>query len=146
MASSYTVSWDAFWAGQEKGEVLEVTYEITAHTDGSVTDISTNTDLLADGVSTYTDLIKGRSLRAVEAFPTAGGTAPDAADVTVKDSDGLDLLNAGGANLIHATNKLSTYATIDDLGATIPVRGALTIGIANQATASANFTIRLCFE
>lgn len=146
MASSYTVSWQAYWSGPDKGEVLEVTYVITAHTDGTVTDISTNTDTIHDGISTYTDLIKGRELTKVEAFPTSGGTAPDAADVTVSDSDGLDLLNGNGTGLIHATDKKSTYPLNDVLPSTITVRGALTIAIANQGTNGADFTIRLCFK
>lgn len=145
MASSYTASWQGYWNGPENGETVELTYAITANAgDGVVTDISTNTDTLADG-RTYTQLIKGKKLNMVEAFPTVGGTAPDAADVTVKDSDGLDLLGGGGVNLIHATAKYSTYPVINGQASTIPIRGALTIGVANQATASATFTIRLTF-
>uniref|UniRef100_A0A6M3XQT5 Uncharacterized protein n=1 Tax=viral metagenome TaxID=1070528 RepID=A0A6M3XQT5_9ZZZZ len=144
MASSYTVSWQGHGGFYGNEETLEITYAITAHTDGSVTDISTNTDTIKDG-RTYTQLIRGKSLKIVEAFPTVGGTAPDAADVTVKDSDGLDMLNGNGVNLIHATNTQSTYPMIDSVPAIYPIRGALTISIANQATASANFTIRLTF-
>ena len=145
MASSYTVSWAGLWGGPDKSETIEVTYAVTANAgDGAVTNISTNTDTIADG-RTYTQLIRGKSLKAVEAFPTSGGTAPDAADVTVKDSDGLDLLNGNGTSLIHATDKQSTYPMIDGQAAVIPVRGALTIGVANQSTASANFTLRLTF-
>lgn len=145
MASSYTVSWAGLWGGPDKSETIEVTYAVTANAgDGAVTNISTNTDTIADG-RTYTQLIRGKSLKAVEAFPTSGGTAPDAADVTVKDSDGLDLLGGNGTNLIHATAKQSTYPMIDGQAAVIPVRGALTIGVANQSTASANFTLRLTF-
>ena len=145
MASSYTVSWAGLWGGPEGKEAIEVTYEITAHTTGAVTAISTDTDKIADG-RTYTELIRGRELSKVEAFPTVGGTAPDAADVTVKDSDGLDLLNAGGVNLIHATAKQAIYPLIDALPAAITVRGALTLGIANNTASGADFTIRLCFR
>jgi hypothetical protein len=146
MASSYTVSWEAYKnSSEDGGESVALTYVITAHTDGSVTAISTDNDSTQSGI-TYTQLIKGRYLRQVEAFPTSGGTAPDAADVTVKDSDGLDLLNAGGANLIHATNKQSVYPLIDDVSAKVLVWSALTIGIANQSTNGADFTIRLIFQ
>lgn len=146
MASSYTVSWQAFWGGPEQGETLEVTYEITAHTDGTVSDISTDTDTIQDGVSTYTDLIKGRELSKVEAFPTSGGTAPDAANVTVSDSDGLDLLNGNGTSLIHATDKKSTYPLNDDIASTITVRGALTIAVSTMTNSGSDVTLRLCFN
>ena len=145
MASSYTVSWEGFFGGPEKSETIEITYAITTHTDGEITAISTDTDKIADG-RTYTDLIKGRSFRMIEVFRTVGGTAPDAADVTVKDSDGLDLLNGNGVNLIHASSTLAQYPLIDDLGSTIAVRGALSIDIANQTTNTAHITIRLIFE
>ena len=146
MASSYTVTWQAYKNGPDLDEGITLTYAITAHTDGTVTDITTNTDKLPDGVSALTSIIKGKYLRMVEAFPTAGGTAPDAADVTVKDADGLDLLNDGGAELIHATAKQAVYPLMNDVSAKMLVTGALTIGIANQETNGANFTIRLYFQ
>jgi len=141
MAITYTVSWAAHGGLYGSEEVLEITY-LTSGQDG---EISTDTDAIADG-RTYTQLIRGRNLKIVEAFPTSGLTAPDAADVTVKDSDGMDLLVAGGTNLIHATNKLSIYPIIGGTyPQTIPIRGALTTAIANQGTASAEVTIRLTF-
>lgn len=49
------------------------------------------------------DLINGTHyLYQVKAYPTTGGTAPDAADVAVLMS-GMDLLGAKGVNLIHAS-------------------------------------------
>jgi len=66
--------------------------------------------------------------------------------VTVKDSDGLDLLNGNGTSLIHASSTLAQYPLIDDLGSTIAVRGALSIDIANQTANTAHITIRLIFE
>lgn len=140
MAITYTVSWAAHGGLHGGEEVIEITY-LTSGQDGEV---STSTDSIADG-RTYTDLIKGKSLKMVTAFPTSGLTAPDEADITVKDSDGLDLLNGGGAALIHATLAKSTYPMIDGVAATIPVRGALTTAIANQGTASAEVTIILTF-
>lgn len=138
MASSYTAKLDMV------RDNIEITYVVTANAgDGVVTDIVTNDDSIRG--QTFTGHIAGKSLKMVEAFPTVDGTAPDAADVTVKDSDGLDLLNGGGVNLIHATLKKSTFPLIDTQAATIPIRGALTIGVANQGTASANFTLRLTF-
>lgn len=144
MASSYTASFVEVVKNGEK--TAEITYVITANAgDGVVTAISTDSSKIQYPVQTYTELIRGKALKMVEAFPTVGGTAPDAADVTVKDSDGLDLLNGNGVNLIHATAKRSTYPMIGAQAATIPVRGALTVGVANQATASADFTLRLTF-
>jgi len=144
MASSYTVSWAAYWGGSDKTEAIEITYVITTHTDGTITAISTDTDKLADG-RTYTELIRGREFTKIEVFPTSGGTAPDEGDVTVKDSDGLDLLNAGGTSLI-ATSKVAMYPLVDDLAVAITVRGALSIDIANEDAEVIHLTIRLCFK
>jgi len=145
MASSYTVSWDGFWGGPDGGETIEITYVCTAHTDGTMTAITTDTDTIADG-RTYTELIRGRRFRAIEAFPTSGGEAPgDDIEVTVKDSDGLDLLNGNGATLVHSTDKKVAYAEIDGVAAEIPVRGALTILIADSGAAADEVTLRLIF-
>ena len=92
----------------------------------------------------------------VIAFPTPSGTAPDAADVTLKvkdytiaDGDTIepavprDLLQGQGVNLIHATDEQS-------IGASMPlyerVLGNLTFAVANQATHSANFTVIFKFQ
>lgn len=108
-----------------------------------MTAISTDADLTQDG-QTYTQLIRGRSLRSVEAYP--GSPAPDAADITVSDAAGLDLLNGNGTSLISATLAVANYPLIDDLGATIPIRGVLSIALANQTTNGAKFTLKLTFE
>ena len=86
----------------------------------------------------------------VIAFPTPDGTAPDAADVTIKVKNYTtrtgtiapavprDILGGAGANLIHATDEQS-------IGASMPlyekVLGQLTFAVANQATASADYTV-----
>jgi len=80
--------------------------------------------------------------------PTPGGTAPDAADVTV-NMDNLDLLGGKGANLIHATATQDTLpynATIMTAWRYPAVTGNISIAVANQATASANFTFWLVFD
>jgi hypothetical protein len=114
-----------------------------------------NTDTSASNTS----FIEGWRLFQVEAYPTAGGTAPDAADVFILDADGMDLLGAidgsttayNGANLIHATLKYATHPDLYTLGQTAHssyypvVTGALTLKVSNQATASANWTIVLTF-
>jgi hypothetical protein len=81
----------------------------------------------------------------VRAYKTTGGTQPDAADVSVKDSHGTDLLGGKGVNLIPATdiknetfpynafNSTYWFPSLDD--------GSLTLSVANQVTASATFTV-----
>lgn len=143
-ASSYTVSWQGLWGGPEVGETIEITYAVTCEsTVGSMTAITTDADSIADG-RTYTELIRGRRFVTIEANP--GTPAPDAASVTVKDSDGYDLLNGNGTNLIHATNTLIDYVEVQDaIPADMTVRGNLTIALADQATISAQFTLILTF-
>lgn len=110
-----------------------------------------------------TSFIEGMRLYQVEAYPTAGGTAPDEADVFVLDAGSLDLLGCvdgsttpyNGAKLIHATIKRVAAPDIFNIGQTAhssPYRryyplitGALTLKVINQATASANWTIVLIF-
>lgn len=96
--------------------------------------------------STFYALIKGTYLYSVTAYPTSGGTAPDAADVTVT-MDGLDLLGGKGVNLIHAT---ATYSTAPYNALMVsyffPLITSLpTVAVANEATASCNYTLILKF-
>lgn len=91
--------------------------------------------------------LKGKFyLYQVVAFPTSGGTAPDAADVTVT-MDGQDLLGGKGVNLIHATatQDVFPYSTFMSSWRFPLITSNLTLAVANQATASANFTILLKF-
>ena len=100
---------------------------------------------LSDDVMT---LLKDKYLLyEVWAFPTPAGTAPDAADVTV-NMDGQDLLGTKGVNLIHATATYDTFPYSSFMSAyRYPlIVNTITIGIANQATASANLTLRLIFS
>lgn len=81
-----------------------------------------------------------------KAYPTPGGTAPDAADVTVT-MDGQDLLGGKGVNLIHAT---ATYDTFPYSGFMSSYRyplitNTLTVGVANEATVNCNYTLELIF-
>ena len=66
-------------------------------TGGTVAETGTipNTDI----ISATMDEIKGLKLQYVTAFPTVGGTAPDAGDVFIIDADGIDLLGSADANL-----------------------------------------------
>lgn len=82
----------------------------------------------------------------ISAYPTAGGTAPDAADVTVT-MGGIDLLGGKGVNLIHATTRQDTfpYSAFMTSYRFPVVSGQITVAVANQATVSANYTIELVF-
>lgn len=91
----------------------------------------------------------------VRAYPTAGGTAPDAADVFILDANGEDYLGSAdggttankGANLIHATLPKSTGPYSYNMSSYwfFPVTNTLTLKVSNQETASANYTIELTF-
>jgi len=117
--------------------------------DGSIPNTATN-----DAV---TGFIKGYRLYQVDAYPTSGGTAPDAASVFILDANSLDLLGSEdgsttayqGLNLIHATLKRTTFpdAYIPRAGAHAfyhpLISGALTLKVIDQATHSANYTVVL---
>ena len=116
--------------------------------DGSIPDTAITSDIIA--------AVKGTHyLYTVSAYPTSGGTAPDAADVFVLDDNGEDLLGSTdggttankGANLIHATLKKTTFPYTHFLSnAYFPaIVGGLTIRVANQATVEANYTLELTF-
>lgn len=84
-------------------------------------------------------------LVSVMAYPTTGGTAPDAADVTLT-MNGQDLLGGAGVNLIHATATQDVYPLNTGGDVRFPlITNTVTLGVANQATASANYTIEAIF-
>lgn len=94
-------------------------------------------------------------LYSVTAYPTVGGTAPDAADVFILGANLEDLLGSvdggttanKGANLIHATLTKTTLPYSGYLSQHYfpAITGTLTLKVANQATNSANYTIDLLF-
>lgn len=90
--------------------------------------------------------IDGYYLYMVSAYPTSGGTAPDAADVTILHG-AYDVLGGKGVSLIHATLQYDVipYSTFMGLYRYWPVTEILTLAVANQSTNSANFTIELIF-
>lgn len=90
--------------------------------------------------------IDGYYLYMVSAYPTAGGTAPDAADVTILHGT-YDVLGGKGVNLIHATLQYDVipYSTFMSSYRYWPITATLTLAVANQATNSANYTIELTF-
>jgi hypothetical protein len=131
------------------GGHVKVSFVCTASSvDGSLPDTAIDT-------ATMTLLIGKYHLYTVTAYPTSGGTAPDAADVFVLQN-GEDLLGSvdggttanKGANLIHATLPKTAFPYVDGMGAfyTAPIKSALTVRVANQATHSANFTLEMVFE
>lgn len=119
--------------------------------NGSIPNTATNT--------ANTAFIRGWYLTKVEAFPTSGGTAPDAADVMIYDSDGLDLLGSedggttawAGLTLIHATLKRACVPNLYLPRAGLHVNyypaitGALTLDVDNQGTNDAEATVVLTF-
>lgn len=107
--------------------------------NGSIPTITFSSDAMA--------LIKGTHyLYQVKAYPTSGGTAPDAADVTVV-MDGMDLLGGKGVNLIHATATQDTlpYSTFMSMYRFPAVTNTITSAVSNQATVSANWTLEYIF-
>jgi len=103
-------------------------------------------------------LIRGTHyLYKISALPTAGGTAPDAADVFVLDANGEDYLGSSdggttankGANLIPAAvppKSSLPYCYNMASWFYFPVINNLTLRIKNQSTVNANFTVELTFE
>lgn len=76
-----------------------------------------------------------------------GPTAPeDNYDVTLKDQDGIDVLNGTGANL-HTTNTLNTVTTINDGTTYLPMgtMGDLAL-VVDAAGATKNGVIRIYYR
>lgn len=160
-----TGAWAAGTVTQTITQIAKGRYKVTLVCTGDVaggtvgtipatatTDYDTNGALL-NGV------IIGKYLIEVNAFPTADGTAPDAASVLIKDTNSLDLLGSedgatayNGLNLIHATLPRSTtpdkYIPRAGLHALYypQITGALTVSVTDQATAEADFTIELIID
>jgi len=131
MASVETAVWE-----RPSTDLRIVTITYTAHTDGSVQDVV----LPAGHQRLY-----GWWLARVRTWPVSGGTAPDAADVTVKDENGYDLLEGEGVALVHATDPKALLPLIGGTAALQPVHGDLAVGVANQATSGAEFCVALDF-
>lgn len=129
-------------------------------TGGTAGDTGTVPDTTIDvWDSMNKNALYGWYLYKVEAFPTSGGTAPDAGSVFVLDSDSLDLLGSedggttayAGLNLIHATLKRGTIPNlyIPRGGVHVDyypmITGPLTLKVADQITSAADWTIVLTF-
>ncbi len=110
-------------------EYVEVTFTcVSDDTNGTIAD----TAMLFDA--------KGWYLYNVETAP--GGTAPDAADVLIKNAAGRDLLDGNGTNLIHAS---AVQSMSDAMPYFELVTGTLTLDVDNQATNDALYTVKLTF-
>jgi hypothetical protein len=98
--------------------------------------------------TSYMNTLKagGYYLYNVKAYPTSGGTAPDAADITVI-MNGLDLLGGKGANLLHATATQDTfpYSTVMSSWRYPLVNNTITVALANHSTNTAHFTFEFVF-
>jgi len=144
MAGTMVVSSDKL-IGAQSGEadlrVLDIT--CTHHTDNSFSVASTAiTGLVHDDAAA--NFLQGWRIETVEAVPD-GTTAPtDGTDLTIKDDTiALDILDGNGTDLIDATTATGTYCAIDGQPYAWPVSGTLTFATANNAVASAIFTLRL---
>ncbi|MCK4718217.1 MAG: hypothetical protein KAT70_06065 [Thermoplasmata archaeon] len=142
---------------QQTGKgVFEVTFVCVGDASlGTIPDTET-ADNDADG-KTLNGKIHGGYLYSVTAFPTSGGTAPDAASLFIRDKNSLYLLGSedggttayDGLNLIHATlaRKAKPNVYIPRAGLHLydypKVTGPLTIDVEDQATVSAEWTIVL---
>ena len=91
--------------------------------------------------------LEGFYIYSAEAWPKAGGTAPDAADVTLTDVELEDVLGGNGVGLIHATAKQSTLPEIAFMTLNFYqlIKGTLTFAVANQTTNSATYYVRFTF-
>lgn len=87
--------------------------------------------------------LRGYGLDQVQVNP--GTPAPDEANVLIKDTYGIDMLGGNGTALIHATTSKGTVPATDSQSKVQPIFETLTLSIENQATASAQYSIRLIF-
>ena len=126
--------------------IEQVIFTCTGAADGSITNTAFSQQVLRD--------IQGMYLYCVTAYPTSGGTAPDAADVFILTPGNEDLLGSddnstagNGANLIHATLQKTCipYLGLLNLNFYPVVHEVLTLQVANQDTDSADFTVVLTF-
>ena len=119
----------------------ETSYEVVIRYTGDASDGSVPAVTLPAEVMSK---ITGIYLYSVTAYPTTGGTAPDAADVAVNDGS-FDVLGGKGVNLIPASgqNDAFPYSVFMGSWRYWIVKNVLNVAVANQATPSANFTVVL---
>lgn len=110
-----------------------ITLAVTAHTDGTVTDVALATKF------------NGR-LRILETDP--GATAPTANyDIAITDAQGFDVLQAVGANRhTSATEKASIVFSATSIHPLVSESDVLTLAITNNSVNGALITIKLYYE
>ena len=157
------IAYSAGTVTQTISEISKGCYEVTFICTGDAANGSIPATATADNDVSGKPLLSkiiGKYLTQVKAFPTVGGTAPDAANVFVYDKHNLYLLGSEdgggyayeGLNLIHATLTKSClpnlYLTRAGLHLNYYPRitGALTLVVTAQGTASANWTIVFVVE
>lgn len=154
-----SLGWAAVVCPQSIAQISKGVYEVTFLCTGDGSGLVTNTPTLDKGSNggVLNGKIRGGYLYSVTAFPTSGGTAPDAASLFITDKNGLYLLGSEdggttayeGLNIIHATltKKAKPNVYLTRAGLHIfdypKITGPLTIDVDDQGTASANFTIVL---
>jgi len=131
MASSYTH--DLQFRYRENEETFTLTLVVTAHTDGSVTNICT--DDMTYMTQTVTDVLKkGFWLTAIDTIPGTGGDQPDAYTVDVFDQDAIDISMTTG-NIADIANRSQTvkerFIVSDTSGYWWEITSALTIALSS---------------
>jgi hypothetical protein len=119
---------------------MEVTAEVTAHTDGSVDDT-----YLSDSTAKTLTFAKGYRLAVVRVF--FGSPAPlDNSDFTLEEAaNGVDILGGAGANQIdNATNSVFS-PLIGSTAFEAPVYGPLKLHITGNNVNGAKFRIVFSF-
>lgn len=131
MASVETLTVAPIAPGQKTATIV-----YTAHTDGTVGNVTLDPHIHG---------LLGAFLYRVRTWPTSGGTAPDAADVTVSDGNSYDMLEGNGANLIHATLAQACPPYLNGSPALQQMLESWTVAVANQGTSGADFTVAFDF-
>ena len=132
MAGEITQNLEAFGAGRK---LYVLTFTCTADAaDGSypATAIST----------TYMNLIKGWELSKIQTIP--GSTAPkDLSDMTLKDSNAIDILGGAGTNKILNAATKEFFPEVDGNLASQEINDTLTLAITGNDVNSAIVYIKL---
>lgn len=115
---------------------LQVTAEVTAHTDGTVDDTQ-----LKDSLGVVLQLRKGYRLHAVRTF--FGSPAPtDNSDFTLNElANDVDVLGGAGANMIDNATNNTFKPVIGSTPVDAPVYGPLTLKISGNSVNGAKFRI-----
>jgi hypothetical protein len=127
--SSVTVTQTTYMTGDIR--VKEILFTCVGDDgSGAVADTDFNKD----------EYVEGWYLYNVETDP--GATAPDAADVLIKNAAGRDLLDGQGTDLLHATATQSLSESVLFFEIAI---GTLTFDVDNQGAVDALYTVTLTF-